>query len=107
MTSHDGLDSLCRLIRVVKGDRADIVVQNVSLDNTVEKPAADEAELAVDCRSGTFDEGPLVARVVGQRWVGVLEEGDSNCRESRVSPKSFFRTSLSGKHLPSQWLTQR
>lgn len=79
VAAHDGLDSLSGFVSVIKGDGADIVVQNVSLDDAMEEPAADEAKLAVNGRGSTFDKGPFLTRVVGKRWVGVLKESDGNC----------------------------
>lgn len=85
VAAHDGLDSLGRFVGVVEGNAADIVVQNVSLDDAVEEPAADEAEFAVDGRSSTLDEGPLLASVVGKSRVSVLKESDGNCCTFQVS----------------------
>lgn len=48
------------------------------LDDTVEEMAADETELAINSRCGTLDEGPLLAGVVRQGRVGVLEESDGD-----------------------------
>lgn len=55
------------------------MVQDVRLDDAVQQVAADEAELAVDGRGGALDKGPLLAGVVGQGRVGVLQEGDGDC----------------------------
>ncbi len=74
--AHDGLDGLGGLVGVVEGDGADVVVQDVGLDDAVEEVAADEAELAVNRGSGTADKVPLVRRVMGKRRVGVLEVGN-------------------------------
>lgn len=79
MAAHDRLDGLGGLVSVVEWDAADVVVQNVSFDDAVEEPAADEAELTVDGRSSTLDKGPLLPSVMGKGWVGVLEESDGNC----------------------------
>lgn len=83
VTTHDGLDGLGGLVSVVEGDGRNIVVQDVRLDDTVEEPAADEAELAVDGCGSTLDEGPLLAGVVREGRVGVLEEGDGNYRREK------------------------
>lgn len=87
VAAHNRLDGLGGLIGVVEGDGADIVVQDVRLDDTVQQVAADEAKLAVDGRSGALDEGPLLAGVVGQGRVGVLQEGDGNCQNNSVSDR--------------------
>lgn len=85
MLAHDGLDGLGGLIRVVEGDAADIVVEDMSLDDAVEKVAADEAHLTINGSSGTTDEVPLIVGVVGKGRVGVLKEGDGN--EPVVNPE--------------------
>lgn len=76
--AHDGLDGLGGLVGLVEGDRADVVVQHVRLDDAVEDVAPDEAEFAVDGRGGAADVVPGLARVMGEGWVGVLEIGDGN-----------------------------
>ena len=76
--AHNRLDSLGGLVGVVKGDVADVVVEDVGLDDTVEEMSTDEAHLAIDGSSGTTDKVPLLASVVGKGRVGVLEEGDGN-----------------------------
>lgn len=76
MLAHDWLDGLCGLISMVERDGANIVVQDVGLDDAVEQLAADEAEFAVNGRCGATSVGPCRGSVVGKRRVGVLEEGD-------------------------------
>lgn len=76
--AHDGLDGLGGLVRVVEGDAADIVVEDMGLDDAVEKVTADEAHLTINGSSSATDEVPLVVGVVGKGRVGVLEEGDGN-----------------------------
>lgn len=79
MLAHDGLDGLGSLVSVVEGNGADVVVQNVRLDDAVQELAANEAHLAVDGGSGATNEVPLLVGVVRQSRVGVLKEGDGNC----------------------------
>ena len=76
--AHDGLDGLGGLISVVEGNGANVVVEDVGLDDAVQDVTADEAHITVDGSSGTTDKVPLVTGVVGQGRVGVLEEGDGN-----------------------------
>lgn len=78
VSAHDRLDGLGGLVGMVEGDGRHIVVQDVSLNDAMEEPAADEAELAVDGSSSTLDEGPLLTGVVGEGGVGVLKEGNGN-----------------------------
>ena len=61
---------------VVEGDLWEQVVDQVVVDNFVEEVATDEAKAAIDCAHGAFAEGPGLFGVVGNLWVGVVEEGD-------------------------------
>ena len=76
MFAHDWLDGLGGLVGMVEWDRADIVMQDVGLDNAVEQLTADEAELAVNGRCSATCIGPGGGSVVRKRWVGVLEKSD-------------------------------
>lgn len=76
--AHDRLDGLGGLISVVEGDAADVVVEDVGLDDAVEEVSADEAHLTVDGGSGAADKVPLLVVVVREGRVGVLKEGDGN-----------------------------
>lgn len=58
VAAHHSLDGLAGLVRVVEGDGADVVVQNVGLDDAVEDVTADEAKVTVDGGGGTTGEGP-------------------------------------------------
>lgn len=62
--AHDGLDGLGGLVGVVEWDGGDVVVQDVSLDDSVQEVAADEAEFAVDGSGGATGEVPGIAGVV-------------------------------------------
>lgn len=79
MLAHNLLDGLGSLVGVVKGDRADIVVQDVGLNDTMEQVAADKTKLAIDRGGGTSDEVPLLGGVVRKRGVSVLKECNGNC----------------------------
>jgi len=76
--AHDGLDGLGSLVGLVEGNGADVVVQNVGLDDAVEELTADKSKFAIDSRGGATDVGPGLASVMWERWVGVLKIGDSN-----------------------------
>ena len=76
--AHDRLDSLGGFVGVVEGDGGDVVVQNVSLDDTVEEVTTNEAKFAVNGCGGTTSKVPRAASVVRKRGVGVLEVGDSD-----------------------------
>lgn len=79
MLAHDGPDGIGRFVGVVKRDAANIVVQDVRLNDAVEEVAADEAHLAVDGGSSAANIVPLVGRVMREGWVGVLKECDGDC----------------------------
>lgn len=80
MGAHDWLDGLGSFVSVVEGDGADVVVQNVGLDDAVEEMTADETEFTVDRCCGTTGEGPGVGVVVRKRGVGVLKVGNGDCK---------------------------
>jgi len=77
VTTHDLLDGLAGFVGVVEGDGADIVVQDVGLDDSVEQLAADKAKLTIDRGRGT------------------------------ASPKSPAGSDNESTNLPNQWFTQR
>lgn len=79
MLAHDRFDGIGRFIGVVERDAANVVMQDVRLDDAVQQVAADEAHLTIDGGSGASDEIPLVGGVVGERGIGVLQESDGNC----------------------------
>jgi hypothetical protein len=78
VTSHDGFDGLCSLIGVVERNRADVVVEHVSLNNSVEKLTTNKPEFAINCRSSATDVVPGFTSVVRKGWIGVLKVGDRN-----------------------------
>lgn len=81
VAAHHALDGLASLIGVVEGDVADIVVQDVSLDDAVEDVTTDEAEVTVDGGSSATGEVPDLRLVVGEGRIGVLQEGDGNYKK--------------------------
>jgi hypothetical protein len=81
VAAHDGLDSLGGLTSVVEGDGADVVVEDVRLNDVVEEVGTDGPKVAVDSRSGTTGECPGVGGVVRKGRVSVLKEGDGDYRE--------------------------
>ena len=105
--AHDGFDGLGGLVGVVKGDSANVVVQDVRLNDAVEEVAADEAELAINGGGRAAHKVPLLGRVVRERGVGVLEEGDGHWRRVLVSVCSCQCRMPGNSNLPSQWLTHR
>lgn len=78
MLAHNRLDGLRGLIGIVEGNGADIVVEDVGLNNAVEEVSANEAHLAINGGSGATDKVPLLVGVVRQSRVGMLQESDGN-----------------------------
>jgi len=78
MRAHHLADGVRGLAGVVEGDGGDEVVAHVRADDVVEEVRVDEAEVAVNGCGGAAREGPGVVVVVGERAVGVLEEGDGD-----------------------------
>jgi hypothetical protein len=76
--AHHWLDGLRGLVGVVEGDGADIVMENVGLDDAVEELAADETEFAIDSSGGSTDIVPGLVGVMRKRWIGMLEVSDGN-----------------------------
>lgn len=116
VVAHDGLDGLTGLIGVVEGDIADIVVQDVGLNDTVEDVTTDKAEVTVDGGSGATGKVPHLGLIVGEGGVSVLQEGNGNYekmlvilipRYNKIGADCVQIRSDGKKNLPSQWLTQR
>ena len=54
------------------------MVEDVSLNDTVEELPSYEAEFTVDGSGGTTSKIPSLAVVMGESRISVLEEGNSN-----------------------------
>ena len=78
VVAHDALDGFTGFIGVVEGDVADIVVQNVGLNDTVEDVTTDKTEVTVNGSGSTTSEVPNLRLVVRERRVGVLQESDGD-----------------------------
>ena len=64
---------------MVEWNGADVVVEDMGFDDTVQELAADETEFAINscgCATGIVPAGRSVVRKAG---VGVLEVSDGNC----------------------------
>ena len=96
VVAHDLLDGLAGLVGVVEGNVADIVVEDVGLDDSVEDVATDKAEVAVNGGGGTTGEVPHLGLVVRETGVGVLKVGDGDCNGllAFVSCKTSFVVGL-------------
>lgn len=95
--AHDGTDGVGGLVSVVEGNAGNVVVEDVRLDDAVEKVAADETALAINSGGGASDKVPLLSVVVRQGRVGVLEEGNGHWRE--VSRNSSLCVQLVSREL--------
>ncbi len=58
MATHNLLDGLARLIGIVEGDGADVVVEDMGFDDSVQQLTSDETELPVNCRSSSASVRP-------------------------------------------------
>jgi hypothetical protein len=76
VTSHYWLNGLCGLIGVVERDRADVVVEHVSLNNAMEQLTTNKSEFTINSGSGATNVVPRCTSVMGKGWIGVLEVGD-------------------------------
>ena len=83
---------------MIEWNRADIVMENVGLNNTMQELAADETKFAIDsgcCTTGIVPAGWGVVRKAG---ISVLQEGDGNysivsTRNPRIGVRSADRAS--------------
>jgi hypothetical protein len=89
VVTHDLLDGLASLVGIVEGDSADVVVENMGLNDAVEDVTTDETEITVNSGTGSTDEVPRLGLVVRESRVGVLEVSDGNCWQLLVLVSSF------------------
>ena len=62
--AHDGFDSCGGFISVVEGDGADVMMKNVSFDDSVKELSANKPKFAIDSGSGASSVGPGGGSVV-------------------------------------------
>lgn len=110
VTAHDGFDGFSGFVGVIEGDRGDVVMEDVRLNNTVQKLSSDESKLAVNGSGGATDVVPTGTGIVWKRGVSVLEVGNCNYMSYLVSRLNMILNELElvfdrDKCLPSQWLT--
>ena len=63
--THHWFNSVGSLVSVVERNSANIVMQDMSLDDAVEKVPADKSELTINSRCSTACEVPTLGLVVG------------------------------------------
>lgn len=78
MAAHNGLDGFRCLVGVVEWNGANVVVENVSFDNTVKEMAADETEFAIDGCSGSSNIIPGLAIIMRKTGISVLKVSDGH-----------------------------
>jgi hypothetical protein len=78
MLPHNWLDCLGCFVSMVEGDCADVVVENMSLNDAVEERATNEPKFAIDRCSGTTSVRPCGRCVMRQRGIGVLKKSDGD-----------------------------
>jgi len=76
--ANDWLDGFGGLIGVVERDGADVVVENVSFNDTVKKRAANKSKFTVDGCGSTTNIVPAFGGIVRKCWVSVLKVRDGN-----------------------------
>ena len=76
VTTHNRPNCLGRFIGVVEGDGADVVVEDVGLDDTMQELATDETKFTINRSGCTTSVVPGVRSVVRQAGIGVLEVGN-------------------------------
>lgn len=78
MAAHDGFDRLGSFIGVIEGNGRNVVMEDVGFYNAMHQSATDEPKFTVDGRSSTARIAPRLGGIMGERRVGVLEEGDGH-----------------------------
>lgn len=74
MVAHDFLQRSRGLMGMIEGHPANMMVQDMRLDSSVEKETTNPAKVTVDGTGGTAQEGPGGGAVVRETYVGVLEK---------------------------------
>ena len=101
MLPHDALDSIGCLIGVVKGNRADVVMEDVGLDDSVEELSSNETEFAINGSGCATSVCPGVGSIMRQRGIGVLHEGNGDWEMSAM------HETRDSEYLPNQWFTHK
>ena len=78
VVTHDGLDRFRRFVGMIKGNGANVVVEDMSLYDSVEEMWTNGPEVPVNGGSCTSREVPRFGFVVREGWVSVLEVGDGD-----------------------------
>ena len=76
MLTQDRLDSFRCLVRIVKGNGGDEMVEHVGFHDPVHEVSTNNAELAIDGGGCSASEVPRGGFIMWKGGIGVLEEGD-------------------------------
>lgn len=79
------LDGLGGPFGIIEWDATEKVVDDVVIDNFMEKVTTNEAGCAVNGSQCALGVGPCLRSVVGNSGVGVLEVGDGDCESSLLA----------------------
>lgn len=78
MLAHDGTNGIRCFVSVVEWDRANIMMQDVCLNNAMQQVSANEAHLSVNGRCRAADIVPFFVGVVRQGRISMLKESNGN-----------------------------
>lgn len=74
MLAHDWLNRLGGFIRMVEGNRTDVVVEDMGFNDSVKESSPDEAKFPVDGGGGASDVVPGSTGIVREGGVCMLKE---------------------------------
>lgn len=89
--AHNGLNSFSGFIGMVERNRGYVVMEDMSLDYTVEKRSTYKSKFTVYCRCGSSSESPGFVTIMRDGWIGVLKVGNSNCKSSQFRKSCSWR----------------
>ena len=78
MAAHDGFDRLRGFVGVIEGNGGNVMMEDVGFYDPMHQSTTDEPKFAVDgcgCATGV---APRFGGIMGERRIGVLEEGDGH-----------------------------
>lgn len=78
MTAHDLLDGFSGLVGVVEGNGADVMVEDMGLNDAVHQLSSDESKFTVDGRCGATSIRPGLGKIMRKGGVGVLQIGNGH-----------------------------
>src|SRR4051812_19454013 len=100
MDAHDLLNVFRSLAGVVEWDGRDEMVADVGTNDVVEEMGIEKSEITIDRCRGTTSKVPGAVIVVRHGSVGVLEEGNGDCK------CQLYPSKILADNLPIQLFTQ-